>query len=79
MKIVRGQTYQVCQGSGIDSGRIGLVVDHRNYGQDWIQNNEPGRYDLFDPRIESLLLEVKTGKYFTMYKNRLIQIIERKD
>jgi hypothetical protein len=73
-KIHRGHLYQVCEGSGIDSRRIGLMVDYRRFSQSWIQANEPGRYKPFNPKIEALLLDEYKNQYFTMFKNRLIPV-----
>ena len=68
--------YEVCQGSGLDSGRRGTIVNRRMLGRDvnkLLKEYEPGRYYPFDPKREELLLD-GSGEYFTMFKNRLIQV-----
>lgn len=72
-KIKTGYKVKVCAGSGIDSDRTGIVLNSRSYSQDWIKKNEPGRYNRFDSKKESLIRD-SDGNIFTMFNNRLIVI-----
>lgn len=69
MKYTIGARFQVCEGSGIDSGRVGKVASrhphvmrslHPSYGK-------PGK-------DEVVLADVSTGEYFSMFKSRLIPV-----
>lgn len=60
----------VSEGSGLYSGWIGTVISNSRYSQQWIADNEPGRYKPFDPKTE-VLLRTSEGKVFTMFKTRL--------
>ena len=64
-----GETYEVVIGSGLDSERIGKVVDSRGKSQQFFKEIEPGRYWNFDPKNEVLLKDDKG--FFTMFKSRL--------
>lgn len=71
MKRIRnGMKVVVCDGSGLDSGRKGIVLNPLGYSQDFIKRNEPGRYHPFDNRTECLIQD-SNGKIFTMFNNRL--------
>ncbi len=65
-----GQRYQVCQGSGLDSGRVGTVCSSAGLTQEEFRVIEPGRYTNFDPLTESLLVD-DSMSWFTMFKSRL--------
>jgi hypothetical protein len=70
-KYKAGIKVKVCSGSGLDSGRIGIIQDNRLYSQDFIKKNEPGRYKRFDSASECLIKDCNDN-IFTMFKNRLI-------
>jgi hypothetical protein len=70
-RIKPGMTCEVTIGSGLDSGRAGVVVDPRGKSDQFFREIEPGRYTAFDPRRESLLVD-KNGEYFTMFNTRLL-------
>lgn len=77
MKIRIGASYQVSEGSGLDSRRIGKAIDPRGHSIAFFYRIEPGRYKNFDHRRECLLID-PTRQYFTMFKNRLIPILTPK-
>lgn len=71
--LIAGNTYQVSEGAGIDSGRVGILQDPAKFSQDFIAKNEPGRYKPFEPRKECILQDAR-GAYFTMFKNYLGEV-----
>lgn len=73
MRIRIGETYQVTEGSGLDSRRIGVAVEPRGHSIEFFYRIEPGRYKNFDYKRECLLIDSK-GEYFTMFKSRLILV-----
>jgi hypothetical protein len=87
-KLVPGVRVRVVDGSGLDSGREGVIVPnseaHRLNRQpagkpSWKENpygtqyGEPGRYKDFDPSRE-LIVKDDAGNYFGMFKSRLISV-----
>jgi hypothetical protein len=72
-KLIPGTKVKVCIGSGLDSSRIGIIQNSKNFSQSFIKQNEPGRYNLFDRKTESILKDSE-GNYFTMFNNRLIVV-----
>lgn len=73
MRIKTGMEFVVCDGSGLDSGRKGIVLNASGYSQDFIKRNEEGRFWPFDSRKESIIKD-EQGRIFTMYTNRLIPL-----
>ena len=73
-KIRLGQTYKVTEYSGLDSGRVGIAIPYNHTAY----NQVVGIYKPFDHKNEVLLYDCNgqdyNGKYFTMFKNRLIQV-----
>jgi len=65
-----GKRYQVCEGSGLDSGRVGRVTSMAGLSWAFFKRIEPGRYWDFNPAKEALLID-DDNKYFTMFKTRL--------
>jgi hypothetical protein len=87
-KLVPGVRVRVVDGSGLDSGREGVIVPnseaHRLNRQpagkpSWKENpygtqyGEPGRYKDFDPSRE-LIVKDDAGNYFGMFKSHLISV-----
>ena len=72
-RLYTGRAYQVAEGAGIDSGRVGILQDSRQFSQTFIAKNEPGRYHPFDSRRECILRDAR-GEYFTMFKNYLGEV-----
>jgi hypothetical protein len=63
-----GRTYQVVDGAGLDSGRVGRAVDPRRW-----RHLLPPRYRNFDARRETLLVD-HTGRYFAMFDRYLREV-----
>jgi DNA-directed RNA polymerase subunit RPC12/RpoP len=68
-----GVRVAVCFGSGLDSGKVGVVVDARRpeYRQ-YIAKEYQGRYSDFNHKTEALV-RTDSGDFFTMFKNRLVR------
>lgn len=58
----------VTEGSGLRSGKTGIIVDYRKYRKEI--ENESGRYKRFDPKKEVAILG-DDGEIFTMFKSRV--------
>jgi len=69
MKIPIGSNVFVVDGSGLDSGRRGVVLNSRRYSQSEIKRLDCGRYNSFDHNNESLIQDERG--IFTMFNNRL--------
>jgi hypothetical protein len=69
MKIPIGSNVFVVDGSGLDSGRRGIVVNSRQYSQEQIRKLDYGRYNSFDHNNESLVQDERG--IFAMFNNRL--------
>jgi len=70
-KLSIGSTVKVCEGSGLNSNKIGIVENSKNHNQEFFKKIEPGRYNEFNHNTESLIKGFD-GNYFTMFNNRLI-------
>jgi len=66
--------YIVVEGSGLDSNRVGRIVQER-FSQAQIKDIDPGRYWLFNPQREAVLVDDE-GSYFVMFRDRLKPIKE---
>ena len=65
-----GKKVFVVDGSGLDSGRRGVVIDSRTFSQEQIKKFDWGRYHPFEHNKESIVKDGQ-GKLFTMFNNRL--------
>lgn len=65
-----GQRVIVTEGAGLNTHRKGTVVDHRNYSQKQIKDEDPGRYYRFDPDREVLIID-ENGRIFAMFPQYL--------
>jgi hypothetical protein len=70
-----GNRFMVVFGSGLDSDRIGTVIQFP--GEAELKKAEPGRYKPFDPAIEVVLQDDKGG-IFSMFKSRLIPNFDKR-
>jgi len=70
-KLSIGSTVKVCEGSGLNSDKIGIVQNSKNHNQSFFKQIEPGRYNEFNHNTESLIMD-QNSNYFTMFNNRLI-------
>ena len=81
-----GSLVQVVEGSGLDSGRVGVVI-HPRMGTPWLfldSRGVPqlglGHYNRFDPNREAIIVDSGAGrpggvgKVFTMFWDRLREI-----
>ena len=75
MKTIPGNWYQVSEGSGLDSGRMGeaLAYDGETQRIARALYPYPYNYRAFDPNHETLLVD-DAGRYFIMFNNRLEEI-----
>lgn len=71
VRVRRGTYCQVSGGSGLDSGRIGVVLDPRGYSYERIKRDNPGYYRRPDYSREYLLRDIRSGKLFLMFKDRV--------
>jgi hypothetical protein len=70
-----GTNVKVCEGSGCDSGEIGVII-HRSEvkcDHNGIPNIGGGHYSTVDWRKESAI-RYKNGRIGTMFNNRLIKV-----
>lgn len=66
-RLKNGTICKVVEYSGLDSNRIGKIVEY-SYVIYW---KISGVYKPFDSKREYMLQDVQTGEYFTMFKDRL--------
>lgn len=65
-----GTKVKVIDLTGIHSGREGIIINYKVVDV----NSEPGRYKPFDREKEVVVVQ-PNGNWFTMYKNRLKEIL----
>lgn len=71
-----GKCYKVVEGSGGDSGRIGIAIhpDPQLTSERFLKHIDPGRYKPWDRKREVILTDIKTYTFFVMLKERLVLI-----
>lgn len=72
-RITQGRFYQVTEGSGLNSNKIGVAVNSARYSLAFIRSIDPGAYKPFDHKRETLMLGTD-GKFFVMFKSRLVEV-----